>query len=498
MALNNKAKDALMAGANKAKQAVTEGASKVKDNAITGAKNAAINGADKATGGAVSKTQQAIKLVKKLAQIAWQIIRMIFDFIVTVIHLLFNPITWWFLLGAAILLIVVAIFQVYGPTSFKYDPGNEALTSLEEIEDDKKAEIASLTFSQHTKINNNVSSYLGKLFEKNKDKLAYINKTIPEGCDSKCILDKVNSGEWADIELGAWKLKGDNAKRVLEASIKSKTNWNKSETQMEGIISAINKSKDKTLTNVDGEVSDSIKAVNNLLNISMTDAEVEQMNEEVKSSAKSIEDKVEKVKRIGQGNCLGRTEGGKAIEDENCSGLDDGNGGSIDSSDLIEFLEEYAVSDKISTPGSTGESQATDKMKAGKRKAEAAGGTDPYTGLYSSCDRLVAAALKATKIDTSYPWGGVVAQDQYLRSHPEKWKQVRPEDRKSGDVIVWLGGGVEHTAIYGVNKAGKKMVYQASFQDYLPHKAETSDRNYDPDFMVGATMTYWRFVGKKG
>ena len=203
MALNNKAKDALMAGANKAKQAVTEGASKVKDNAITGAKNTAINEADKATGGAVSKAQQAIKLVKKLAQIAWQIIRMIFDFIVNVIHLLFNPITWWFLLGAAILLIVVAIFQVYGPTSFKYDPGNEALTSLEEIEDDKKSEIASLTFSQHTKINNNVSAYLGKLFEKNKDKLAYINKTIPEGCDSKCILDKVNSGEWADIELGA-------------------------------------------------------------------------------------------------------------------------------------------------------------------------------------------------------------------------------------------------------------------------------------------------------
>ena len=492
MALNNKAKDALMAGANKAKQAVTEGASKVKDNAITGAKNTAINGADKANGGAVSKAQQAIKLVKKLAQIAWQIIRMVFDFIVTVIHLLFNPITWWVLLGTAVLLIIVAIFQVYGPTSFKYDPGNEALISLEEIEDNKKSEIASLTFSQHTKINNNVSAYLGKLFEKNKDKLTYINKTIPEGCDSKCILDKVNSGEWADIELGAWKLKGENAKRVLEASIKSKTNWNKSETQMEGIISAIctfNTKINCLIFNI---------YVNNLLNISMSDAEVEQINEEVKSAAKSIEDKVEKVKRIGQGNCLGRTEGGKAIEDENCSGLDDGNGGSIDSSDLIEFLEEYALSEKILTAGSAGASQATDKMRAGKRKAEEAGGTGPCTGLFSSCDRLVAAALKATKIDTSYPWGGVVAQDQYLRSHPEKWKQVKPEDRKSGDVIVWLGGGVEHTAIYGVNKAGKKMVYQASFQDYLPHKAETSDRNYDPDLMVGATMTYWRFVGKKG
>ena len=38
MALNNKAKDALMAEANKAKQAVTEGASTVKDHAITGEK----------------------------------------------------------------------------------------------------------------------------------------------------------------------------------------------------------------------------------------------------------------------------------------------------------------------------------------------------------------------------------------------------------------------------------------------------------------------------
>ena len=85
-----------------------------------------------------------------------------------------------------------------------------------------------------------------------------------------------------------------------------------------------------------------------------------------------------------------------------------------------------------------------------------------------------------------------------MRSHPEKWKQVNPKDRKSGDVIIWLGGGVEHTAIFGVNKAGKKMVYQASYQQYIPHKAETSDNNYDPDLMVGATMTYWRYVGKKG
>ena len=498
MALTDKAKDALMAGANKVKQSTVNGLENAKDNALTTAKNTAINGADKATGGAVSRTKQAIELVKKIAKMALQVIRAIIDFIINVIHLLFNPITWWVLLAAVVLLILVSIFQVYGPTSFKYDPNGEGIASLEEIEDDKKSELASLTFSQHTKINNNVSAYLGKLFEQNKDKLAYINKEIPEGCDSKCILDKVNSGEWADIELGAWKLKGDNAKKVLEASIKSKTNWNKSETQMEGIISAINKSKDKTLTNTDGEPVESIKAVNNLLNINMSDSDVEKLSENVKSSAKAIEEKVQKVKRIGQGNCLGRIEGGKALEDENCSGLDDGNGGSIDSSDLIEFLEEYSLANKISTPGQTGEAQATDKMKAGKRKAEEAGGVDPYKGLFSSCDRLVAAALKATKIDTSYPWGGVVAQDQYLRSHPDKWKQVKPEDRKSGDVIVWLGGGVEHTAIYGVNKAGKKMVYQASFQDYLPHKAETSDRNYDPDFMVGATMTYWRFVGKKG
>ena len=297
--------------------------------------------------------------------------------------------------------------------------------------------------------------------------------------------------------MGAWKLKGDNAKKVLEAAVKSKVNWNKSEAQMQGIISAINKSKDKTLTNTDGEVSDSIKAVNNLLNIQMSDSDVEKLNEEIKNSAKSIEEKVQKVKRIGQGNCLGRTEGGKALEDENCSGVDDGNGGSIDSSDLIDFLEEYSLSTRIDVSDS-GASRATDKMKAGKRKAQENGGADPLGELYASCDRLVAAALKATKIDTSYPWGNVRAQDAYVRSHPEKWKQVNPKDRKSGDVIIWLGGGVEHTAIFGVNKAGKKMVYQASYQQYIPHKAETSDNNYDPDLMVGATMTYWRYVGKKG
>lgn len=497
MSLGNKAKDALMTGASKTKEITTNGINQVKDKAVESAKNSVVDGADKMAGGAISKTEQAIKLAKKLAQIAWNVIKRIIDFVTFIITMLFNPITWWLLFGVSVLLILISIFQVYGPTSFKFDPNNEGIVSLEDIDEDKKSEAASLTFSQHTKINNNVSAYLGKLFEQNKDKLSYINKTIPEGCDSKCILDKVNNGEWADIELGAWKLKGDNAKKVLEAAVKSKVNWNKSEAQMQGIISAINKSKDKTLTNTDGEVSDSIKAVNNLLNIQMSDSDVEKLNEEIKNSAKSIEEKVQKVKRIGQGNCLGRTEGGKALEDENCSGVDDGNGGSIDSSDLIDFLEEYSLSTRIDVSDS-GASRATDKMKAGKRKAQENGGADPLGELYASCDRLVAAALKATKIDTSYPWGNVRAQDAYVRSHPEKWKQVNPKDRKSGDVIIWLGGGVEHTAIFGVNKAGKKMVYQASYQQYIPHKAETSDNNYDPDLMVGATMTYWRYVGKKG
>ena len=56
---------------------------------------------------------------------------------------------------------------------------------------------------------------------------------------------------------------------------------------MEGIISAINKSKDKTLTNTDGEPVESIKAVNNLLNINMSDSDVEKLSENVKIFCKS-------------------------------------------------------------------------------------------------------------------------------------------------------------------------------------------------------------------
>ena len=85
MSLGNKAKDALMTGASKTKEITTNGINQVKDKAVESAKNSVVDGADKMTGGAISKTEQAIKLAKKLAQIAWNVIKGIIDFVTFII-----------------------------------------------------------------------------------------------------------------------------------------------------------------------------------------------------------------------------------------------------------------------------------------------------------------------------------------------------------------------------------------------------------------------------
>lgn len=141
---------------------------------------------------------------------------------------------------------------------------------------------------------------------------------------------------------------------------------------------------------------------------------------------------------------------------------------SVDMSDTVKLAismayptAEYSKS-RVSGSDSYGKTNAKAEYKAAKAEAEKNGGADPMPGLYASCDRFVATILKATKADTGVPWGATDTQYNYFKSS-SKWKEVKCEDRKPGDVIITRANG--HIMLYLGQVKGQDSLASASYLD---------------------------------
>lgn len=141
---------------------------------------------------------------------------------------------------------------------------------------------------------------------------------------------------------------------------------------------------------------------------------------------------------------------------------------SMDASGLVELAlsiayptSEYSKSN-VSGGDSYGQNNALPGYKKAKELAEKNGGKDPMSGLFASCDRFVATVLKATKTDTEVPWGSTTEQYNYFKSSP-KWKEVKCQDRKPGDVIITKSNG--HVMLYLGNVKGQDSLASASYLD---------------------------------
>lgn len=159
---------------------------------------------------------------------------------------------------------------------------------------------------------------------------------------------------------------------------------------------------------------------------------------------------------------------GDATESGNvgtCS-ADNNDDGGIDASSTVKLAIEIAYPtseyNKSNTNGGDGGSQATPGYKKAKDLAEKNGGKDPMPGLYASCDRFVATIMKATKSDTEIPWGSTTEQYAYFQKSP-KWKEVKCEDRKPGDVIITKQNG--HIMLYLGKVKGQDSLASASYMD---------------------------------
>lgn len=178
-----------------------------------------------------------------------------------------------------------------------------------------------------------------------------------------------------------------------------------------------------------------------------------------------------------------------------CVRADDG--GSVDTSDLIELAVSlsYPTSEesKVSGGDSYGTNKAKDEYKEAKKKAgELGDGPDPMPELYASCDRFVATVIRLTT-DEDIPWGDTSAQQQYLSKSPKWEKYDTKSEAKPGDIWVTKTSG--HIVLYIGDHDGQDTIASAS---YLDRVAALSSADYLSDDLVdtgGRAYEGYHFVG---
>lgn len=164
----------------------------------------------------------------------------------------------------------------------------------------------------------------------------------------------------------------------------------------------------------------------------------------------------------------------------NCIGV------GVDTTNLVELAIQSAWPNRQASSshgtcplihqGQCGESFAKPEYIAAKRIAEERTGNDPARDLFASCDRFVASMLRASGTDENFPWGGVVAQHDYMTSS-DSWQEISCQDRMPGDVVIRRDGslgGYGHIMLYLGNVDGKDSTASASHPGSPTGKARTA------------------------
>lgn len=182
----------------------------------------------------------------------------------------------------------------------------------------------------------------------------------------------------------------------------------------------------------------------------------------------------------------------------NCSG------GSIDTTNLVQLAIQvsYPWSDygsswgrehgipMCSTHVNCGQTYSKPEYIKAKEYAEEQTGADPLSGLLSSCDRFVATMLRATGVDTEFPWGSTREQIPYM-DNSSKWERISCQDRQPGDVI----GKVGHIMLYIGIVEGQDSLASASYMERTAAIGPVSCNGALWNADGSTDVQGWRYVG---
>lgn len=342
-----------------------------------------------------------------------------------------------FLLATLILTLSFSFAYVFGPVNNENLCLESGVPNLSSFEEDKQEEVLIGYFGGENNISKISAGYLATIIGKNPN--WHKSKNIPQNCDSKCLLELYNKNKFVNITLGPIDLKGTKAKRLLERAVNSNKEWYDEEIYLSTIKNLVNELSSKKYSIKDEKKKrQAIKDLSNYFNKPLNNKQIQDLLKSIEEKTKEIKGDITGCVSMGKGGNKGRLDGGGA-KDSNVKS------GNLNLEDLLELLESYHTEQKILVHGSYGENLATPEMIEVKRIAmekDTSADGEGLKRLYASCDRNVAMALKATEIDTSFPWGNVAMQVRYMETHPQLWQEVHNKcDRQSGDIITWGGTG---------------------------------------------------------
>ena len=284
----------------------------------------------------VQRAQETAEQIKKTINTT----KTVGNILLKIIQFLISPPGLIALAALTIIWIIFSFSLISGPTKFGSVCQPNGAPEVELLpEEERKSAVANYLVGSGG-ISKYSSAYLTELAMAKETTDFSKSLGLPKDCDTKCLYNKMlnNEIDMTKVKVGGFNLTGEDAAQLISEAYRNDKEWTSSSVQLaylQKMVSGSATAEDSPLTSDDKEkTEESIKKINNILGISMSDSQVKDFaKKSIKTGDEASSDSASCVP-MGTGQCVGRMDGGGAT----CDG---GNGGSANiGGGAIKDLEE--------------------------------------------------------------------------------------------------------------------------------------------------------------
>lgn len=230
----------------------------------------------------------------------------------TITHVLMSIVTFLIspvgLIGEGLLIVLLVVssaLQVYGPNTMTNDKLSTEAPNVDFIKGEEREHAIGLYFANNG-VNPSASAYLAKAYGDNH----YSNITIPDDCNTSCLVTKLKNGELTGLSIGGYQAtdtdQWKDASALVLRAYKANKQWYDSSVQLKAmmdVVNALGHTEGATLFTLDStDISGAKTAVR-----SETDYDIAELT-------KYIEENRSVGKMLGSGLGKSRVNGGKASD----------------------------------------------------------------------------------------------------------------------------------------------------------------------------------------
>lgn len=261
----------------------------------------------------INKLKSAVETAKRVTQRTIKAAKNTVKILVKSSALLTNPLTWIVAGAIAIGLGIFSTMQNFGHNQFSDVCSFNGAPNLYGIKDEGERTKAVAAYMNTSGINYTptdvASAYIGLIFNKGEN-YSYSNIDT-NGLSNEAILNKIENGD--NIELGALKFKGENAKKLLNTSIINGSDWKDTANQLSAVKAILTEERVNLGDNPDYD------AINKALGVTLSDSAKEELIEEAKKIGDELEEKDNVCQKYGDGSETSRLKLGSSCKKKRSS-----------------------------------------------------------------------------------------------------------------------------------------------------------------------------------